>query len=147
MSNYKVLQLTNETIGEVAVNAFMPLGNITRNIGYGSNCRTFSVSTSGADTITINRPGNYKITYNASLVASAAGEINISLLVNGEVIYTSTVTAGAAEDIVNITLPYEIRVCPNCAGNTSNCPKRIQFQLTGIEITSGTSNTIVERVY
>ena len=145
---YKVLQLTNKNIGAVSVDDLMPLGNITRKISYGnSNCGTFQVSTTGADTVTLNEPGNYRITYSGSLTASAAGEVIISLISNSTNVYSVTATAAAADDVVNLTLPYEVRVCPNSCSNPNNCPMTIQFELTGIDITAGTSNVLIERVY
>lgn len=148
MSNYKVLQLTNNNIGAVAIETLLPLGIITRKICYGNaDCRTFELSTTNSNTVTLNTPGNYRITFNGSLVASAAGEVSISLIANGVSVYTTSVTAGAADDIVNLTLPYEVRVCPNCSGNPNNCPMTIQFELTGTAITGGTSNILIEKVY
>ena len=145
---YKVLQLTNDSIGAVSVNQLMPLGTITRKICYGnSNCRTFDVSTTGADTITLNEPGNYRISYSASLTAGATGEITVELIANGTSLYSVSSTASAEGEVINITLPYEVRVCPNCSGNINNCPMTIQFKLTGVAITEGTSNVLIERVY
>ena len=145
---YKVLQLTNNAIGGVTAESYMPLGNITRRISSGNTtCGTFNVSTTGANTVTLNEPGNYRISYSGSLTASAAGEITISLITNGTNVYSVTSTAAAAEDVVNLTLPYEVRVCPNTCCNPTNCPMTIQFELTGTDITAGTSNVLIERVY
>lgn len=148
MSKYRVLQLTNQAIGAVAVNEYMPYGKITRRIqesfGGGS---TFNVTTSQSDIVYLNELGNYDVTYSASLVASAIGEVSVALIVNGTQVYEVGATASAIDDVINITLPYQVRVCPNCAGAPTNCPVSIQVQLTGVAITSGQSNMLIERVY
>lgn len=147
MSKYRVLQMTNNNIGAVAVGAFLPLGNITRRVQCDGNCgATFGVTTSNADTIVINEPGNYNVTYNGSLVAGAAGDLGIAIVVNGATIYTGTVTA-TADATANITVPYQIRVRPNCESAAANIPANVQILLSGVAITGGTSNIIVERVY
>ena len=145
---YRVLQLTNTNIGAVAIDEFMPFGNITRKISSGNNCcQTFNVATTGADTIVLNEPGNYRITYNASLTAGAAGEIGVALLSNGNQVYSVDSSVGGEGSVVNLNLPYEVRVCPNSCAVPNNCPMTIQIKLTGVAITAGTSNILVEKVY
>ena len=148
MSRYRVLQMTNQTVGAVAVDGFMPLGGVTRRIqetcGGGT---TFNVTTSQSDTVYLNEVGNYNVTYSGSLVASATGEISVALIANGTQIYEVGATAAAQGDVVNVTLPYQIRVCPNCASAPNNCPVAIQVQLTGVAVTGGQANLLIERVY
>lgn len=144
---YKVIQLTNGVIGAQAIDTFLPLGNITRKI----NCKDynsvpFTVLNSGADTITINESGYYKVTYSASLVAAADGVIELSLAVNNNVTYSVSTTATSGST-VNLTLPYEIRVCPNSECNPYNIPANIQIKLNTTAISGGTSNILVEKVY
>ena len=150
MSSYRVIQLTNSNIGAVSVTNLLPLGVVTRRVNK-ANCgngevSTFTLTTTGTNTVTINECGNYRITYSLSGVATAAGIMGTTLQVNGVDVYSVNATA-AAGDTVNLTLPYEIRVLPNCASNTNNTPANISIQLTGIGITGGTSNLLVERVY
>lgn len=148
MSNkYRVLQLTNSATGAVAVTSFMPLGTITRRISRCETCvNTFTASNTGNNTVSINECGNYNITYNASLIGAAAGVLIVTLVVNGTNVYSSsaTVTAGGT---VNLTIPYQIRVLPNCNSVSTNLPVNIQIQLNGVGITGGTSVFRVERVY
>lgn len=145
--NYRVLQLTNNAIGAVAATNFMPLGVITRRVSRCEACvNTFTTSTTGANVVTINECGNYNITYNASLIGAAAGVLIATLVVNGVNIYSTSVTATAG-GTVNITLPYQIRVLPNCEANPTNLPVNVQIQLNGIGITGGTSVLKLERVY
>lgn len=150
MSSYRVIQLTNTNIGAVSVTNLLPLGIVTRRVNK-TNCgngdaATFTLTTTGTNTVTINECGNYRITYSLSGVASAAGIMGVALQVNGVNVYNVDATA-AAGDTINLTLPYEIRVLPNCVSNTNNTPANISIQLTGIGITGGTSNLLVERVY
>lgn len=148
MSNYRVLQMTNTSVGAVAVNELMPFGIITRRVTR-PVCDagpTFTISTTGTNTITINECGNYEVTYSTSAVASAAGIVTFNLLVNGVNTYAVSETV-AAGDTINLTLPYQVRVLPNSAATPTNNPVNIQIELTGVAITGGTSNIIVERVY
>lgn len=148
MSNYRVLQMTNTNVGAVAVNGLMPFGITTRRVNRNvcTDAPTFSISTTGTNTITINECGNYDVTYSTSAVASTAGIVTMNLLINGTNVYAVSGTV-AGGDTVNLTLPYQIRVLPNCASTPNNNPVNIQVELTGVAITGGTSNIIVERVY
>ena len=146
-NKYRVLQLTNNAIGAVTVTSFMPLGNVTRRINRcEANVDTFSTSTNGTNTVSINECGNYNITYNLSGIAATAGVLITTLVVNGVNVYSSSATA-AVGDTANITLTYQIRVLPNCSANPTNVPTSVQIQLNGVGITGGTSNLRVERVY
>lgn len=148
MSNYRVLQLTNNKIGAIAVTNLLPLGTITRRVNRNicADTSTFSISTTGTDTITVNEAGNYDITYSLTAVASAAGVLIATLRINDNNIYSVSQTVDVGET-VNLILPYQTRVLPNYCGNPNNMPINIQIQLNGVGITSGTSNIIVERVY
>ena len=146
-SCYKQIQLTNTEIGDVAVDAYIPYGRVTRRINAPYNCcNTFSVTSSTSDTVTINDTGFYKITYSLTALAEAAGEVTISLVTNGVTVYSVTETAAAAADSVNLTLPYTIRVCPNCSATPDNVPVSVQIQNTGVALTGVSSNMIIEKV-
>jgi hypothetical protein len=140
--------MTNTNIGAVAVNGLLPFGIITRRITR-TVCEdgpTFTISTTGTNTISVNECGNYDVTYSTSAVASAAGIVTFNLLINGENVYAVSETV-ALGDTVNLTLPYQIRVLPNSNSVPNNNPVNIQVELTGVAITGGTSNIIIERVY
>ena len=149
MSSYRVIQLTNINIGSVAVNGLMPLGTVTRRINRTTcddNNPTFTLATTGTNIVTINECGNYRIVYSLSGVAATAGILNVVLQLNNTDTYTVSATADAG-DTINVTLPYEIRVLPNCASTPNNNPVNITIQLTGVGITGGTSNLLIEKVY
>lgn len=146
-NNYRVLQMTNEAIGDVAVSDYMPLGRITRRVFGPEKCPdTFIVNNTNVNNVVINEPGNFDILYNASLTAAADGTLALDLVVNGQTMYTvsATVTTG---DTVNITLPYQIRVFPNCASHPDNVPSNVEIQLAGVAVTNGTGVLRIERVY
>jgi hypothetical protein len=152
MSKYKVIQLTNTNIGATTAQSFLPLGTITRRINAPvTPTNVFQVANTGADIMYINEPGYYKVTYSATLTAAAAGTVGVSLVANNDTVYTVSEEATAAEDIVNLTLVYIIRVCPNCCSSPFNCPVGIQMQLgdtaTGITPNPSTANLIIERVH
>jgi hypothetical protein len=151
MSKYKLIQLTNNNIPALPADSFLPLGSITRRYNVScDNCNTFEVTSSSSDTLTISEPGYYKVTYSGTMTAAAAGNISVSLISNQNTVYTVSEEATAAEDIVNITLIYVIRVCPNCCSSPLNCPTSIQFKLgdvaLGITPSPSISNIVVERV-
>lgn len=138
---YRVLQLTNTNIGAVAEGGLLPLGTITRRVNR-HDCgqkATFGSTTTLTDTIIINEAGNYRVTYNGSLTADAAGTLDITLVQNADDVYTSSATAPAGTP-TNITLIYEIRVLPDA-------PVNIQFKLGGVALTDGVANALIERVY
>ena len=152
MSTYKLIQLTNTNIGEITAGSLIPLGTTSRRINSPINNNTaFQVASSNSDTLYINEPGYYKITYSGTFTAGAAGNVGVTLVTNNQEVYSVTEEATAAEDIVNITLIYVIRVCPNCCSSPYNCPVAVQVKLgdtaTGITPNPSTGNLIVERVY
>jgi hypothetical protein len=149
MTSYKQIQLTNTSVGDVAINAYMPLGRVTRRINAPFNCcNTFTVTTSDADTVVLNDVGFYKITYSltATAAAAAAGEVTIALVTNGTSIYTVSQAVVDEASGVNLTLPYTIRVCSNCSATPDNVPVSVQIQNTGIALTGATSNIIIEKI-
>jgi hypothetical protein len=151
MSKYKLIQLTNNSIPATTAGSFLPLGLVTRRFNAPvGNTSTFEVTTSAADTVYITEPGYYKVTYSMTATAGAAGLVGVSLIANQNSIYTVAEEATAAEDIVNITLVYVLRICPNCCSNPGNCPVAIQLQLgdTALGITPDPSiaNLVIEKV-
>lgn len=150
--SYKMIQLTNPPttpFGAVAVGGLLPLGTITHRLGCG-NCNqpTFTVTTSGANTVSINDAGYYRISFSASVVATAAGVVTLNLVQNGVVVYSVSQTAGAAGDTVNLSFVYEVRALPNFGAVLPNLPLNLQIVNAGATaLTSGTSNLIVEKVY
>jgi hypothetical protein len=152
MSKYKLIRLTNSNIGALPAQSILPLGSVTRRVNIvGNNCPGLKVGLSSADTLSIYEPGYYKITYNGTFTAAAIGTMSISLVNNGTTVFTVSDEAAAAEDSVDLTLIYVIRVYPNCCGAVPNSPANLQIQLgdtaIGITPTPSSANLIVERVY
>lgn len=143
---YQFIQLTDTTVGAVATDALLPLGNVTRRYSNGSACQdTFIVSTSGSDTVTITESGFYKVSYTGSLVPAAAGALTLTLTANGLPVTTVSDTVAAAGDITNLSLEYIIRVLPNCCATINN-PVILQIVNAGVALTGGTSNLIIEKI-
>ena len=143
-SNYRIIELQNDNIGAVAVNAMMPLGRITRRISTTTGSGVpFEISTSGADTIQLTSKGYYKVMYSASVTAAAAGTITLTLLANGQEIY-SVSDEVTTPRTVNMTLIKDVRVFANCASCSTNCPVQLQIRLSGAAISGGSSNIIVD---
>lgn len=146
-NGYKQIQITNSEIGNIAENAYLPLGRVTRRINAPYNCcNTFTVTSSTADTVSINDPGFYKITYSLTASAADTGDVSVALVLNGNTIYTVSQYVSSATGSVNITLPYTIRVYAPCSANTESCPVSVQLQNTGIALTGVSSNIIVEKL-
>lgn len=144
---YRLLQLTNSSVGTVALSTAMPLGNVSRRISANESARpTFEVTTSGSDAVVITETGYYKITYNASLAVAAAGNIIINLQLNDSIVQTISYTASAA-GTYNLSSIFMTRVLANCA-NVINNPVAVQLinASTSTEITGGTSTLIIERM-
>lgn len=147
MTKYKLIQLTNTGINEVATNAFIPLGVVTRRINAPySTSETFQVTNSTADSVTITEPGFYKVTYNITATAAEVGTVTLELITNNLSVETVSSTITTADDPVNVTLIYTIRVCPNCCSTPTNCPVAVQIQSTGVALSGDTANLIIEKV-
>lgn len=146
MNKEKMIQMTNNNIGVIAINGFIPFGTVTRRIDCGNCCSAFTVSSSNADTITINEEGYYKITYSITDLATAVGLNSITLVINGTDTYTVGETVATAGDAINLTLPYVVRVFKRCDNVATNNPMTIQVRADEA-ITSATANIIIERIY
>ena len=146
MGNKKMIQMTNKNIGVVAVDGFVPFGNITRRIDCENCYSAFTVSSSNTDTITINEEGYYRVTYSITDLATATGLNTITLVVNGVDTYTVGETVAVAGDAINLTLDYIVRVFRKCDNVATNNPMTIQIRADEA-ITSATANIIVEKIY
>ena len=146
-TTYKLIQLTNNDIGDVAVDAYLPYGRVTRTINAPYNCcNTFSVSTSGADVVNLNDIGFYKVTYSLTGMAAAAGDVEIALVTNGSEVYSVSQYVADAAGSVNLPIVYVIRVCSSCSAAPESVPVAVQIQNTGIALTGVSSNLIIEKL-
>lgn len=146
-TTYKQIQLTNKALSDVAVNQYIPLGSVTRRINAPYNCcSTFVVTSASNDTVVLNDPGFYKVTYSLTATAAAAGEVTVALVTNEESIYSVSQTIVDETTAVNLTLVYTIRVTPNSEANPTNTPVNVQLQNTGIALTGESANLIIEKI-
>ena len=148
---YKMIQVSNlptAPLGAVATGgALFPLGVITHRIGCGTCSQpTFTVQTSGANTVTVNDCGYYRVTFGANVVATDAGLVTLNLVQNGAIVYSVSETAVAGET-VNLGFTFIVRATPNYGVGLPTMPANLQITNTGVALTGGTSNLIVERIY
>lgn len=148
MTNAKILQLTNSAIGAVAADVNLPLGVTTAIYPFDTNncCPTYSITSSTSDTLSVNKSGTYRVIYSLSGIAGDAGDVVVTMKVNGVAKYAVSATA-TADGTVNLTLPYELYVPCNCAAAPINVPAAIQFENSGVALTGGTSNLIVSKEF
>ncbi len=142
----RVLQLTNLNIPAIAVGGFLPLGitSVQYPAESCSGCEVFTITSSNADTLVIHKGGTYRLDYNASLVAAAAGLITLEILVNNAEKYTASITATEG-GTVNISIPVDFYIPYNCNTLPNSVPAYVQIKSTGVAITSGTGNLIITR--
>lgn len=141
----KIIQLTNSNIGVVAIGSRIPFGVIDiRCPRSAQSVDTFTVTTSGADTLTINKGGLYKFIYNASIVATAAGVLTLTLYNGSTAIGSISQTVSGAGDTENLNFVKEIYLPSNCQANPYAVPANFSIVVTGSAITTGTSTLIVE---
>ena len=144
---YKLIQLTNEDIGDVAVDTAIPLGTVTRRLNAPAQCcNTFEVTNTTNDTVVLNGVGFYKITYSLTAQAAAAGVVTISLSVNNTSVYTVSQTIVDETTGVNLTFPFVIRVFPNSSSIQTNVPASVQLMNTGVALTGTSGNLIIEKL-
>jgi hypothetical protein len=128
MTNAKILQLTNSTIGAITTDSNMPLGVATVVYPFDTNnCfPTYTVQSSSSDTLVVNKPGTYNFIYSASVVADEVGNVTFAVKVNGVSKYSVSSTVATAGSTINLTIPFEIYVPCNCASVPNNVPAYIQ---------------------
>ena len=143
---YRLLQLTNYDLGPVAVGAYIPVGTMTREVRAGSQCNdTFIVTTSNNNSIYINEQGFYKIAYTGYLEVAVAGDIVVELQISGVTLRTATVTAPAAGTYL-VSFDFVTRALKDCCNNV-NTQLLVRLLNSGIAITDGEANLVIERVY
>ena len=134
--NYKLIQITNNSIGDVGVGNAIPLGVVNRRLNTTAmSCNTFNLTSSDSDQVIVNDVGFYKITYSLTATAAAAGVVTVELTVNGTTIYSVSQTIVDETTGVNLTLPFVIRVFPNSSSVSTNVPATIQFINSGVALT------------
>lgn len=98
----------------------------------------------GGTEITLNAPGIYHITGYVNGTPTADGEVGVSVLLNGDVMEQTTVTANALADnyaVVPIDTLVSVNRCCPCQPTT-----RISIQYTGAAGTVNLANVVVLKV-
>lgn len=126
----------------LAVGDALPLTNTVRQ--YGNTIRLGNngvvIGSAGCPCVCNDAAGYYSVSVNATLVASAAGAVTVTLYQDGQAVSgaTQTVTAAAASDSVGVSFTAPVRVY---RGQVSS---RLQVIVTGQAVT--TANVAVEVV-
>lgn len=142
---YTVIQLTNTNIGAVATDTALPLGEVSRKRACSAcNVSSFSIGTTGADYIQLNSKGYYLLAFSISAVAAADGLVSFDLSLNDTTVYTVSSQVAAAGDTVSLSFVFIVRVLPNCAV-ANNLPVAIKILNSGVALSGGVSNLIVEK--
>ena len=84
-------------------------------------CRSWLCHNEGSSNYDIVEPGQYKISFNATVSSAAAGVVAFALFNNGEMIPGTLMaeTLAAAGDYTNIGITKEIKVCCKGSANIS----------------------------
>ena len=117
----------------VAVGDVIPLGPIVRRYG---PCLDQT-----GNVITVAEKGYYNVDVSVTAAATAAGEITVTLLDNGVPVTgaTASVTAAAADDLVNLKITGVVRVF--CDGS-----QRLAVVLGGTDTTINNMAVVVEKL-
>lgn len=140
--DWRLIELTNGDIGAVSAGGLIPLGAVTRRVSKEPKCTpTFEVGTTANNVVTISEPGIYNVIYTGSLIAGAAGNLSLNLLVDGDISVTRTSTAAESSSMI-YALAKEIRVRSSCCNGS---PVTIALSISGIAITGGNGSLIISR--
>lgn len=137
------ISTVNSTPATVAVGSTLPLGVVVRRFGNTKGCNGCCgvpvLNLSGTNAIVINESGYYDFNVNVTFTATTAGNVTITMLLNGVPVLGFTATtniATATTQVATISIPApDIRVF--CNGT----PATVSFVVSGIAIT--TSNIAV----
>lgn len=143
-NNWRLIELTNGTIGAVAAGSLLPLGAITRKVAREPRCTpTFEVDTTANNVILISEPGIYNVTYTGTLIAGAAGILGLNLLQNNDTLVTRTATVAEGDSAI-FSLSKEIRVYRDCC-RQQTIPIQLALSISGVAITGGNGTLIINR--
>ena len=132
------IEIANTASQFLAVGSKVNLGNIVRRY---CQCNAFGYTNGGTE-LTLNQPGYYRVTFNATFTAPAAGDVTLQLTANGNAITHAVATesvATASTEVHTTTLSATLRVLP-CQSVA------VAIANTGVASTVSVSNLIVEKI-
>ena len=101
-----LIQTVNPSAQAVAVGSIIPLGSVLRR--YGCNCRL------NGNVVEIEGAGYYTISGTITLAPTAAGNVSIAVLENGQPITGASVAGSVSTAGNSVTLPIETTVRQGC---------------------------------
>lgn len=107
-----LIQTTNTTASDVAVNGTIPLGSVLRR--YGCNCRL------NGNKIEIEGTGYYTIDGTITLQPDAAGAVSVALFENNVAVPSAVATGTATAIGDDVTLPISTTVRETCCEGASS---------------------------
>lgn len=139
-----MLYTYNTTSQSVAVN-----GNVlfsTNGIITGST----ATHSAGTAEISLNKPGFYMVTVDATIAnpGDAAANITLELFANGTAVNgaEATLTSTGATDLGAMSFTTIIKVSPNCSCSTANVPTVLTVQNTGVASTVNNAAVTVTKL-
>lgn len=133
MSCKSAIYAVNQIATPVAVDGIIPLNETIRRFGQ-------NLDRSG-NTITARGRGYYEVFVSVSALATAAGDVTVSLLNNGVLVPGATATeTAAAAGIVNLSFPAMIRILCDCES------ANLSLQVTDSAVTTQNVGILVEKV-
>ena len=102
----------------------------------------------GISTITLNKSGVYMISFDASVVGSAAGTISVQLSKNGTLLpeATTSETTANTTDVHSISFESLVQVSQDNSCRCSDSGVTISVINTGIEATYNQANIVVTKI-
>lgn len=112
-------------------------------------CGCSATHSTNTNSISLNKPGIYQVTFNSDAVESGtAGNITVQLYGNGAIVpgAESTTFSGTATSVVNPSFTALVKVNCNCCANTTNVPYVLTFVNTGVGATYTNAAVTVVKV-
>ena len=142
-----LLGLKNISTQSVATDGFVNLGNVYRK--YCRKCNGITTFATNGESVSLQQPGFYHITFTAVASGDVAGDVTFQLLENSEVVTgaltTQTITTATTE-LRTFVIDYYILVNSTCVLGTSTALKTLAVQSLGVDTTIESVVFNVEKV-
>jgi hypothetical protein len=100
----------------------------------------------GTPTFSLNKPGYYFISFDASAAGTAAGDVVVQMYENGVPVADAitTMNSTAATDIGNLSFTTIVQVRPSCCA--INNESKLTFVNTGVEAVFSNVNLVITKL-
>lgn len=125
-------------------------GNVIFNLKNDTNSCIIQ-HTNGTSVVNLNKPGWYLIDFTAtgSLVSTTGGTATFHLYLNGNITNGFEASASSADDTTVLNLSqtsFLVRVVPNCAAISTNCPVAVTIRNDGANTILTNTNLTVTKL-